>query len=365
MRLNLALHSWGPALSRRFLVLVSNAAETCGVEAFARLLARAFGGRGQTHVLGSGIGALIRDLRQSDALVFNFPVVAWKKKLLWPSLAALTARMMRRDVVSVLHEWLALDPKRRWVLSPVVLLSTRIVFSAPEIAAEFSQTRLSRFSSKRRVVVPIPPNISTQSGRRQSEHSAALKAMRTRGQLVLGQFGSIYPKKQSGAVLDVAARLIETGHEVGVVFAGSFIKALDNVEAEFFRKRDALGLGERVIVTGYVGGEDELAAIFDEVDVFCYVFAEGLTARRGSVLAAALSGKPVVVNAPEAPGALAHHPLFERLIAQGRIRLVPQGADAATVAEAVLAAAATPLPPLAAGAEIEALWHDVASAVER
>lgn len=315
-------------------------------------------------MLGAEFFQLRRTIAASDTVVFNFPIVAWKKKLFAPVLAALTARVMGRDVVSVLHEWLALDWKRRVVLLPVVLLSNRLVFSAPEIAAEFKGTRLSGLVTRDRVVIPIPPNIAPDVTPRSTGHSERLESWRRGGRMILGQFGSIYPKKQSGLVLDVAAELVAAGHDVGVVFAGSFIKGMDDVEAEFFAKVDALGLRERVLVTGFVAGDDELAGIFEAVDVFCYIFAEGLTARRGSVLAAALSGKPVVVNAPEHDDALEHHRLFARLIEAGFIRLVPFKADTKTIAAAVLAAKSSAPNALLAEAEIAALWQDIVMRID-
>lgn len=346
-------------VTQRYLVFVSAAAQTCGVEAFSRLLAGALGAK--SAVLGAGPRSLMHALRAVDAVVFNFPVVAWKRKLFAPALSALLARLMGRDVVTVLHEWLALDWKRRWVLTPVVVLSNRLVFSAPEIADEFASVGLSKWASADRVVIPIPPNIAQAVAPRETENSRALQRAREGGRLIIGQFGSIYPKKQSGRVLEVAAHLLAAGHDVGVVFAGSFIKGMDDVEEAFDAQVEAVGLRDRVLVTGFVAGDDELAGLFAEIDVFCYAFAEGLTARRGSVLAAALSGKPVVVNAPERPDALSHHRLFERLIAAGRIRLVPVDADVATLAAEVLAARSTDIGGLAAEEEVALLWQDIAT----
>lgn len=352
-------------MSQNYLVFVSDAQELCGVEAFTRLLASHFGAQATTRVLDADLVGAAKALAGHDAVVFNFPIVGWKPKLLAPGLMALLARAMQRDVVVVLHEWLALDWKRRIVLTPVVLAATRIAFSAPEIAAEFAGTRLSRLATRQRRVVPIPPNISTASAKAETDHSRALSAWRQTGRLILGQFGSIYPKKQSAVVLQVAAELVRQGHDVGVVFAGSFIKAMDNVEAAFFADVRALGLEDRVLVTGYIEGEGELAAVFAEIDVFCYLFAEGLTARRGSVLAAALSGKPVVVNAPVEAEALDHHGLFQKLIAGGIVRLVPTKADIPTVAAAVLAASRESVEALDPQLEIDALWQAILTRIER
>ena len=352
-------------MKKRYLVFVSDAARTCGVEEFTRQLARRFGERARMHVLGANVLDLARALKDVDTVILNFPVVAWKKKLASPFLAALLARLSGREVVVVLHEWQSLDWKRRLVLAPVLLLANRICFSAPEIAAEFAAARLSSLTTGDRCVLPIPPNLVPPPVLQPSVHSEALREQRRSGRLILGQFGSIYPKKQSAAVLHVAARLIEEGHDVGIVFAGSFIKGMDNVEEEFFDLARGLGVTDRLLVTGYIAGESELFAIFREVDVFCYLFPEGLTSRRGSVLAAALFGRPVVVNAPENGAALDHHGLFRRLLATRAIRLVETRADIPTVARAVLDATSEAPEALDFHLEVEEVWKAITETVDQ
>jgi glycosyltransferase involved in cell wall biosynthesis len=344
---------------RRYLALVSDAAQTCGVEEFARQIALRLADKADQHVLDGGIRRLASALAHADAAILNFPVVAWKKKLVEPIAAALTTRLHRKQLVIVLHEWDALDWKRRLVLVPVAMLATRILFSAPEVAAEFARGPLSALSTSRRQVVPIPPNLSLPTILHDGSVARTLEAQRKAGRLILGQFGSIYPKKQSTAVLEVAARLLALGHDVGVVFVGSFIRGTDNVERDFYALADKLGISGRVAVTGYVAGAEELFGIFKHVDVFCYLFSEGLTARRASVLAASFSGKPVVVNAPRQRDALAHHSLFRKLVDGGAIRLVDTQADANTMAGAVLDASRSHVASIDAKAEIDALWSAV------
>lgn len=350
-------------MSKRYLILLSNAAETCGVEEFARQLARRQPGLSGTCVLGDGAARFHERLRGFDGVVFNFPVVAWKRKLVWPSLIALATRLKRKEVVVILHEWEALDWKRRVVLAPVVALATRIIFSAPEIAAEFASSKLSAVATADRSLIPIPPNLLAPPELQASSASEALREQRHKGRQILGQFGSIYPKKQSTAVLHVAERLIARGHDVFVVFVGSFIKGSDDVEQDFFRLVQSLGLSDRVLVTGYVDDDRQLFAIFEQVDVFCYVFPEGLTSRRASVLAAALFGKPVVVNAPVRDDALQHHTLYRKLIAARAVHLVPTEADAEAVADAVEIVATVAPERLDLAAEIDEVWRTIGKTV--
>ncbi|HEV7258746.1 MAG TPA: glycosyltransferase [Bosea sp. (in: a-proteobacteria)] len=350
-------------MSKRYLVLLSRASETCGVEEFARQLARRLADRGGTWVLGDGIAGFLERLRQFDGVLLNFPVVAWKKELVRPVLIPLAARFKRKEVVVVLHEWQALDWKRRVVLAPVLALATRIIFSAPEIADEFGRSPLSRVATADRRLIPIPPNLLPPPELHASPVSALLHEQRRLGRVVLGQFGSIYPKKQSTAVLQVAERLIARGNDVFVVFIGSFIKGMDNVEAEFARLAEAAGLTDRVLVTGYVKNDAELFAMFEPVDVFCYVFSEGLTSRRASVLAAALFGKPVVVNAPVRADALRHHGLYQKLIDARAVRLVPTDANPETVADAVASATATPPERIDLQTEIDGMWRTITNTI--
>ncbi|CDM62805.1 MULTISPECIES: glycosyltransferase [Rhizobium] len=351
-------------LKRRYLALVSDASQTCGVEEFARQTVLRLAERADQHVLDDEIRRLTSSLADVDAVIVNFPVVAWKKKLTQPIAAALTTRLHRKQLVVVLHEWDALDWKRRLVLAPVVMLATQILFSAPEVAAEFARSPLSALSTSRRGVIPIPPNLALPTVLHDGLVARTLEEQRKAGRLILGQFGSIYPKKQSTAVLEIAARLLALGHDVGVVFVGSFIRGTDNVERDFYALADKLGISGRVTVTGYVANAEELFGIFKHVDVFCYLFSEGLTARRASVLAASFSGKPLVVNAPRQPDAVAHHGLFRKLIDGGAIRLVDTQADANAMAAAALEASQSPVVSIDAKAEVDALWNAVIDALD-
>jgi glycosyltransferase involved in cell wall biosynthesis len=346
--------------------MVSGAPATCGVEAFTRLTAERLGPRSATCVLGLDRTGLKRMLREADSLILNFPVVAWKKKLAEPVLAALTARMMGKGVVVVLHEWSDLDWKRRLALSPVCLLATAILFSAPEVAAQFAASPIARAATGRRGLIPIPPNVIPSARAARSTISDALRAQRRMGRLILGQFGSIYPKKHSARVLDIAVRLIEAGRDVAVVFVGSFIKGQDTVEADLYRRAEKLGLRDRVMVTGYIDDAETLSGIFAEIDAFAYAFPDGLTERRASVLTAALSGKPVIVNAPRSHEGLDRHPLFAGLVVDRLIRLAPTDADPVALAYLVLdSLAARRRPRLQPQAAIAELWRTIVSVVDQ
>lgn len=344
-----------PDARARLDILVSDSPAPCGVEAFARRLATTAGERASMRPLGAPTAA-------ADVLVINLPVVAWKKRPVGPVAAALQARAAGRAVLVVLHEWSDLDWKRRATYAPLLPLASAILFSSPEVALQFAASPLSRVATGRRGLVPIPPNVVLPAQLPDTELSRRLAAERARGRLVLGHFGSIYPRKQSRQVLDLTAALRDRGEDPFAVFIGSFVKGQDDVEAAFMAHARALGVADRILVTGYIANDADLFAAFAEVDVFAYLFAEGLTSRRGSVLACAMSGRSIVVNAPERAGAFDHHPAYRRLLAEGRLRLIPTHAALDVVAAAVEEAAVLPRQP--GGLDVDAAWQDALAAVD-
>ncbi len=94
-------------------------------------------------------------------------------------------------------------------------------------------------------------------------------------------------------------------------FIGSFIAGgTIDPKAAFDERVRTLGLENDVTVTGYIGPTAEVFAALEACDVLVYLFAEGLTSRRGSVLACLMASHPVLVNAPANADEFAHHPSF-------------------------------------------------------
>ncbi|MFD1330070.1 glycosyltransferase [Mycoplana ramosa] len=347
-----------PVPVERYLVLTSDAANLCGVEAFTRHLAARLGARADTLAMTGDPRRLNDALNKSDGVVLNFPIVAWKKRLVEPVIVALLAKIRRKRLTVVLHEWASLDWKRRLVLLPVVKLADAILFSAPEIRDEWSGSHAAS-RSKKSALIPIPPNLLPSPLRPDVPAARAIRALRQDGRKIIGQFGSIYPKKNCAELLSIAAELRKLGQDVAVAFIGSFIKATDNVEEEFHAQVRAHGLEDRVLVTGYIAEDSHVFAALRELDVVCYKFIEGLTSRRGSVLAAALAGRCVVTNAPQDAASLFDHRLFKTLIANGNIRLTATDANAQAMASEVARAFEHQPGALDFAHEMEMLWQTI------
>jgi len=352
---------------KQTLFLVSTTAQPCGVESFARNVAARWSELGldarSLAVSGeaSDWAAIWRALGEVDALAINLPVVAWKKVVLTPLVALLLALLRGRRRILVLHEWADLDWRRRLAISVYALFAQRFVFSSPFVRDGFAKSGPLRLLAARSVIAPIPSNIPPAAPEGPSPLTERIRDARAEGRIVIGHFGSIYPKKQSDFVLDVAARLRDSGRPVLCLFIGGFIKGVDRVEEDFRAKTEALGLAEDCLVTGYVDGAHALHALFAEVDCFLYRFPEGLTSRRGSVLACLQSGKPVIVNAPRETNEFDHHRAYRHAVADGALMLLPNDADAHDYADRLARSerpASRPLSWL-----YDQCWRDAAAAI--
>jgi glycosyltransferase involved in cell wall biosynthesis len=358
----------GADVHPKTLSLISESVHPCGIEAFARRLAVTLEGEdvaARARDLpddAAGFRDLWRGIGRAETVIVNLPVVAWKRRLAGPPVAMLMARFRRRNVVLVLHEWDDLDRKRRLSYLPLLPLVTHVMFSSPVVASQFAADPVSRIVTRRRGVVPIPPNMKRPARLPETALTRRLSDLKSKGHYLLGHFGSIYPRKQSMLVLDIAADLKRRGVPVKAVFIGDFISGgSEDPRIQFENRVAELGLADDVIVSGYIGPADELFAALGAVDAFIYLFAEGLTSRRGSVLACLQSGKPVFVNAPPSDGEFAHHPAYRALIADGRLTFLAH--DSTPEAAAGVIASSRDGASGGPDVDFDACWADVAAAV--
>jgi glycosyltransferase involved in cell wall biosynthesis len=307
------------------------------------------------------LGELWRAVGSVRNVVCNFPLVAWKRVVLRPLLALAIARLRGRRVILIQHEWAGLHWARRITYMPALLLANTIVMFSPLVRRELADDSIVGWTAEKCVLAPLPPNIEAPAGIVDSKLRQRLAAARESGRLVIGHFGSIYPGKQPNALLHIGAILKARGLKPLIVYIGSFIRATDNVEEEFYARVAELDLTGDVIVSGFVTSDHEVFGLFSEVDAFCYPLGEGLTARRSSVLTSVQSGRPVIVTGPAEPDEFDHHPRFKELIDRGAIVLVPRGSDDDVYADRI--ASALQWPSVHAPFDFDGWWRDVAEAV--
>jgi glycosyltransferase involved in cell wall biosynthesis len=321
--------------------------EECGVESFARLLVSAlqndYPDDGYAVLAVSSrwrdLPAIFRKIAAADQVVFSVPLVAWKRLLLLPLVVLLFARVVRCRVNVFMHEWSALHWMRRLALAPFVMLSRTIIVVSPFIAGEIAGTPWLMGAARKCRLAPNAPTIRRPVELRVTERVLRVREAAKSCDVVIGYFGAIYKGKAATALLDVCANLRRSGVRAGVVFIGSFPKSLDGYEQQFWSKVAEYDIADQVIVTGYITDEAELHTLFDEVGCFLFLFPEGLTARRSSVIHTLQSDRPVVVTAPRSMAEFAHHAGFTRLIDAGVLSFVPEGADLKAITDQLLTVA--------------------------
>lgn len=340
----------------------------CGVGQFTRLLYETIEkldpGRGTTLTLTRSEGSVAeiwRAVGSVQSVICSFPIVAWKRVILRPLLALAIARLRRRRVVLIQHEWASLHWLRRLTYLPALLLANTIIMFSPLVRRELASDPLVGWTAAKCVLAPLPPNIEAPPDISDSPLRRQLAAARQSGRLVIGHFGSIYPGKQPNGLLDIAAILKRRGRNPLIIYIGSFISAFDNVEQNFYAQVNKLGLTDEVLVSGYVASDAEIFGLFTEVDAFCYLLAEGLTARRSSILASVQSGRPVIVTGPTDADEFDHHPRFKALTDRGAISLVPPGSSQEAYADRIVQALEAP--PAERAFDFEGWWRDVARSV--
>jgi glycosyltransferase involved in cell wall biosynthesis len=331
----------------RCLFLLTPSKEECGVESFARLLVSAL----QSDYPDDGcavlavssrwrdLPAVFRKIAAVDGIVFSVPLVAWKRLLLLPLVVLVFACLIRCRVNVFMHEWAALHWLRRLALAPFLLLSRTIIVVSPFIANEIAGTRCLMGAARKCRLVPNAPTIRRPGAPRITERVLQVREAAKSCDVVIGYFGAIYKGKAATALLDVCENLRNSGVRALIVFIGSFPKSLDGYEQQFWSKVSEYGIADQVIVTGYITDEAELYTLFDEVGSFLFLFPEGLTARRSSVIHTLQSDRPVVVTAPRSMAEFAHHAGFTRLIEAGVLSFIAEGAGRRAIADQLLAVA--------------------------
>jgi glycosyltransferase involved in cell wall biosynthesis len=357
-----------PPTTTRTLILGAGPQMQCGVGQFTLRLAETLEklepGSSGALTLSQTEGSIAETWRAAGSarnIVCNFPIVAWKRVILSPLLALLLARARGRRVILVQHEWGSLHWLRRITYLPAVLLANRIVMFSPLVRKELANDPMVGWTARKCTLAPLPPNVAAPVRIADSQLRQRLAEARAQGHLLIGHFGSIYPAKQPNALLNICATLKARGLKPLVVYVGSFIRAMDNVEEDFYACAKELGVADDVIVTGYVASDHEVFGLFSEIDVFCYPLDEGITARRSSILAGVQSGKPLVVTGPAEAAEFDHHPRFKELIDRGAIVPVARGADSDAYADRIVAAVKRPSSPVPF--DFDGWWRDAGAAI--
>jgi len=346
---NEAAHPTSGAHDRCLFILTPND-KKCGIEDFACValsnLQRFHPDQGYAALVVSGLWrdfpSVVRKIVRAKQIVFNVPLLPWRRLVVLPISIALIANLCGCRVTVVMHEWPGLHRFRKLALTPLLWLAETVIVVSPLIASELARVR-ALFGVRRKCrLIPNAPTIRRPSFQRVTERVLGVQNARSSCNIVIGTFGAIYRDKGTSALLDICKHLQDRGIRALCVFVGGFTKSIDGYEQEFWSKVEEYGINDRVIVTGYIADAAELYTLFEQIDAFVFLFSEGLTSRRSSVVHCLQSDRPIVVTTPMSTSEFAHHRHFMDQVNRGGLSFVDTNADLRTIADNVLAIAGAP-----------------------
>jgi glycosyltransferase involved in cell wall biosynthesis len=148
------------------------------------------------------------------------------------------------------------------------------------------------------------------------------------GELLIAYFGFLNRSKGGLVLIEALANLVTQGFPSRLIMIGGRAGTSDPTNYTYGEEVDALisqyGLGERVHWTGFVT-EEEVSAHFLASDVTALPYLDGVSLRRGTLMAALVHGRAIVTTTPQT----------EAQELEGVVISVPPG-DASRLAEAIL-----------------------------
>lgn len=219
---------------------------------------------------------------------------------LWMKLVpARLALRGRPPVVLTAHTLVGGYPSAR-ALAPVLLApSRRIVCPNPEVASLIR--RYLPMLAPRIREIPIGSNIPPRDEARYQDVRAAIRAELGLGAdtLAIAHFGFAYEGKGIETLLDAARRLAADGVKFVLLMIGG---AWPGAESYYdrLRARTTAELAEHVRWVGHAE-EMRVAALLTAADVYVVPYDDGISARRGTLMAGIAHRLPIVSTHPRRP----------------------------------------------------------------
>lgn len=346
-----------------------------GVGAFTEQLARALAACGhEIHIITSRAARPADAPRRASALLQPYDlgfaqlharVGRWR----WPSLSTVADVVLRYDlqVVNLQYQAAAYNmraaaihflPWRLRGVAPTVVTfhDLRVPYLFPKAgglreaavrglarraaggiatnAADLAQ--LALWTNAPLCRIPIGSNIDAREPNHVEIDEARVGLGLPADAVLLGYFGFLNETKGADTLIDALAQLDGRYH---LVFIGGQTGASDPQNNEAFlrdlRERiDGLGLAERVHWTGFLS-PGRVSAHLAAADLMVMPYRDGVSLRRGTLMAALAHGRPLITTTPSAAGAA------PELRHGDNVWLVPPG-DAAALAAAVATLSADP-----------------------
>jgi glycosyltransferase involved in cell wall biosynthesis len=150
--------------------------------------------------------------------------------------------------------------------------------------------------------VPIGSNVAASPPQSYDRASWRARLGAAPGDLLIAYFGFLNESKGGLVLVEALAQLAARGVPARLVMIGGRAGASDPTNRAYGERIDALiaatGLGERVHWTGFVADE-QVSAHFLASDVTALPYLDGVSLRRGTLMAALAHGRAIVTTQPQ------------------------------------------------------------------
>lgn len=210
----------------------------------------------------------------------------------------------RIPVVTTFHDLLVpyLFPKAgplRWGANLVLARgSSAVIATNAEDRAKLRGYRWLR----RLEVIPIGSNITPSLPVGYDRDAWRRRWKLDDGALLLCYFGFLNASKGGGELIAALDHLVSSGRDVHLLMMGGAVGASDPTNRAYLGQVQRMirerGLEHRVIWTGYMP-PDVVSACFGAADICVLPYRDGVSFRRGSLMAALVHGMPIVSTRPQ------------------------------------------------------------------
>jgi glycosyltransferase involved in cell wall biosynthesis len=214
----------------------------------------------------------------------------------------LSLRRERPSVVVTFHDlklpylFPKAGPARRWVTQALIRWSDATIVTNVE-----DQAQAERYGAREAHLFPIGSNIAPRELPGYQREEWRQRWGVEQDEILLCYFGFLNERKGGETLFRTLARLVASGERVKLLMIGGKVGSSDPSNVAYLERMERLiaelGVEDRVMWTGYIG-ELEVSASFWASDLCVLPYRDGVSFRRGTLMAALAHGMAIVSTAP-------------------------------------------------------------------
>lgn len=189
---------------------------------------------------------------------------------------------------------------RRWVLAALMRWSEAVIVTNREDELEAKRYEVGTDPQ----LIPIGSNIPLELPADYNREEWRARRGLNRDDILLSYFGFLNESKGGEVLIQALDRLVKGGCNIHLLMVGGKVGSSDPTNVAYAERLevliDELGLGDRVLWTGYTEARDVSANLVAS-DICVLPYRDGASFRRGSFMAALVHGLPIVSTRPRIP----------------------------------------------------------------